>query len=130
MAKAKSKAVVSVADGSGGLAQVVDHRFDRRQWPIQFDVGLPQADTWLRYLAAECRKRNWGCSSLGQMDAKENSGSITVTSGPPGQPQLNLVWERKRDGPLRLRAGSIRDLLDWGELPVRRDVLEENAVLR
>jgi hypothetical protein len=41
------------------------------------------------------------------MDAEENSGSITVTSGPPGQPQLNVVWERKRDGPLRLRAGSV-----------------------
>ena len=107
MAKTKSKAVLSVADGTGGLAQEIDHRFDRTQWPIQFDVDPPQADTWLQYLGAECSKRNWGSSGLGQIDAKENSGSITVTSGPPGQPQLALVWERRRDGPLRLRARSV-----------------------
>lgn len=109
--KKKSKAMVLAADGTGGLAQVVDHRFDAAEWPIQFKIETPHADTWLRYLRAECRKRNWGCSSLGQMEAKENSGSITVTTGPPGQAQLDIVWERKRDRPLYVRARKSGDPL-------------------
>jgi hypothetical protein len=34
MAKAKSKAVIMVADGAGGMAQVQDYRFEQGQWPI------------------------------------------------------------------------------------------------
>ena len=37
---------------------------------------------------------------------RENSGSITVSSGEPGSPQLAVVWDRKRDGPINIRARS------------------------
>jgi hypothetical protein len=103
MAKAKSNATIMAADGSGGMAQVQDRRFDAGEWPIAFDVPKEQADTWLQYLSAESDKSGWSCSSFGQIDARENSGSVTINSG-SGQPQLIVVWERKRGRFLRVRA--------------------------
>jgi len=41
------------------------------------------------------------------MEARENSGSITVSAGSPGQRQVAVVWERKRAGPLQVRARSV-----------------------
>src|SRR5690348_822442 len=101
MAKAKSKAIVMGTDGASGMAQVQDRRFEAGNWPIRFEVPKEHADSWLQYLSAGCEKHGWGCSSFGQIDAKENSGSITVNTGGPEQPQLAVVWERKRAGPIK-----------------------------
>ena len=60
----------------------------------------------MRYLNAECGRRGWSSSGIGQLEARENSGSITVSSGEPGSPELAVVWDRKRDGPINIRARS------------------------
>jgi hypothetical protein len=106
MVRRKSKATIMVADGAGGMAKVQDRRFENGDWPIRFVVPKEQADTWLRYFDAECGRRGWSSSGIGQLEAPENSGSITVSSGGPGSPQLAVVWDRKRDGPINVRAGS------------------------
>src|SRR5436309_3368015 len=103
MAKAKSKAIIMAADGAGGMAQVQDRRFENlREWP-NFDVPKEQANSWLHYLSAQCQRRGWRCGSFGQLDGKENSGSINVHTGGSDQPQLAIVWERKRGGPIKVR---------------------------
>jgi hypothetical protein len=107
MVKAKSKANVMVTDGDGGMVPVQDRRFDKMaDWLIHFEVPKAQADTWLQYFDAECAKRGWSRGSMRQIDARENSGSITVTTGDAGTPQLAVVWERKRAGALNVRARS------------------------
>lgn len=103
MAKAKSKAIITAADGAGGMTQIQDRRFENvRDWP-SFEVPKEQADTWLHYLSTECQRRGWGCSSVGQRDGKENSGSITLSTGGPDPPQLAIVWERQRGDPIKVR---------------------------
>jgi hypothetical protein len=104
MAKRKSRAEVMVADGAGGMVKVEDRRFDRSDWPIRFEIPPEhkQADRWTRYLRAECEHRGWSVSSLGQLERAENSGTITVTGN--GKPQLEIVWEHKREGALNIRA--------------------------
>jgi hypothetical protein len=42
MAKTKSKAIVSVADGAGGMMEVKDRRFENGDWPIKFEVPVEQ----------------------------------------------------------------------------------------
>jgi hypothetical protein len=106
MARAKSKAIIMTADGAGGMAQVQDRRFEQGDWPIRFEVPVEQADTWLQYISAECQKRGWSTCGIAQLEAKENSGSITVNTSGTGQPQLAVVWERKRGGPIKVRARS------------------------
>ncbi len=107
MAKAKSKATIMVADGFGGMMPVQDRRFEPPfDWPIRFEVAREQADTWLQYFSVECERRGWSSGGIGQLEAKENSGSITVNTGAAGQPQLVVVWERKRGGPIKVRARS------------------------
>ena len=106
MAKAKSKAIIMVADGVGGMAQVQDRRFEKDYWSIRFDVPKDHADTWLQYLSAECGRRGWSSGGITQLEAEENSGSLTINIDGPGQPQLAVVWERKRGGPLKVRAWS------------------------
>lgn len=106
MVRRKSKATIMVADGGGGLAKVQDRRFEIGDWPIRFIVPTEQADTWFRYFNAECGRRGWSSSGIGQLEARENSGSITVSSGGPGSPQLAVVWDWKRDGPINIRARS------------------------
>jgi hypothetical protein len=106
MAKRKSKAVIMAADGAGGMVPVLDRRFDQGDWPVQFHVPREAADTWLQYLSAECRRRGWSLASFGQIEAKENSGSITVSTATAEPLALAVVWERKRGGPLRIRARS------------------------
>src|SRR5262245_46853565 len=87
-----------VASGSGGMMQVQDRRFQPRgDWPVRFEVAPEFADTWLRYFYAECARRGWSRGGMGQLEAKENSGSITVNTGTGSQ--LALVWERRRGGP-------------------------------
>ena len=107
MAKAKSKATIRVSAGAGGMVQVEDRRFEAGDWPIRFVVPKDQADTWLRYLSTECSRRGWSCRAISQLEARENSGSITVNRGKAGKAQLAVVWERKRDGPMKVRAQSV-----------------------
>jgi hypothetical protein len=45
MAKTKSKAILSVADGAGGMMEVKDCRFEKRDWPIRFEVPVEQERT-------------------------------------------------------------------------------------
>ena len=103
MAKKKSSAQVFVPGASGRMVLVEDHRFDQGSWPIQLEVPATDADLWMQYLQAECDERGWNHSSIGQMAADENSGSITVQGGPYA---VTIVWERQRKGPLTLRAKS------------------------
>lgn len=103
MAKTKSKVIFSVADGAGGMIEVKDRRFEGG-WPIQFEIPVKQeqADRWSRYLAWGCHQRGWSPSALGQLERAENSGTITILAS--GKPQLEIVWERKRERPLKVRA--------------------------
>lgn len=39
MVRAKSKATIVVPDGTGGMVQVQDRRFEAGDWPIQFEVS-------------------------------------------------------------------------------------------
>src|SRR5262249_37480024 len=73
-------------------------------WPITFEIPVEreQADRWSRYLAWGCQQRGWSSSALGQLERSENSGTITILAG--GKPQLEIVWERKRGGPLKAKA--------------------------
>ena len=104
MAKTKSKAIISVADGAGGMREVKDHRFEKGDWPIKFEIPVEQeqADRWPRYLSAGCHRRGWALSGLGQLERTANSGTITITVN--GKPQLDVVWERKRNRPMKGRA--------------------------
>lgn len=112
------------------MTPVQDRRFEKGDWPIQFDIPSDRADTWFQYLSSECTRRGWSCSAIQQMDAKENSGSFTITNGAASGSQLVLVWERKQRGPLKLRARSIGTpeilLADAEELFAR--VTEHNQV--
>jgi hypothetical protein len=104
MAKSKSKTIFSVADGAGGMMEMKDRRFEKGDWPIKFDVPVEQeqANRWPRYLNAGCQRRGWSSPALGQIERAENSGTITIIAN--GQPQLDIVWERKRDRPMKVRA--------------------------
>jgi hypothetical protein len=104
MVKSKSKAIFSVADGAGGMMEVKDRRFENGDWPIRFEIPVEQeqADRWTRYLSAGCQRRGWSSSAFGQLDRAENSGTITIIAN--GQAQLDIVWERKRDRPMKVRA--------------------------
>jgi hypothetical protein len=101
----KPKANVMVADGAGGMVKIEDRRFDQGHWPIRFEVPAEndQADRWFRYVNAECRRRGWSAASLGQLDRAENSGTLNINPS-PGKPPIEGVWERQRDGPIKVRA--------------------------
>src|SRR5260370_31222836 len=103
----KSRAIVSVPDGTGGMARVHDRRFEAGNWPIRFTVPEgDEAETWLRYLSRECHRRNWNTGGLAQLDARENSGTITINADGPAGRQIAVVWDRNRCGPLEIRAHS------------------------
>jgi len=106
MTRAKAKATILVPDGAGGMVKVPDRRFEPGDWPIQFQISAKQADTWLRYFHAEYERRGWSSSSIGQFEARDNSGSITVNTGGANKPSLAVVWERRRDRPIHVRARS------------------------
>jgi len=106
MAKAKSKAKFMVADGAGGMVPVQDRRFEQGNWPISFEVPSEKADSWFSYLSAECARRGWSSGGVTQIEPRENSGSLTVNSGGAGQAQIAIIWERRRNGPLKVRAKS------------------------
>ena len=108
MANKKSGARLRVLDGAGGLREVGDHRFDGTPWPIELRIAAEDAQAWMAHVAAEAETRGWGSAAIGQLDADQNSGSLTLhlTSGPVGQ-SIDVAWERKRDAHLdaRLRPG-------------------------
>jgi hypothetical protein len=86
MVRAKSKTTIMVADGAGGMAKVQDRRFETGDWPIRLEVPQTQADTWFRYFYAECGRRGWSSHGIGQLEARENSGSITGQFRRAGKP--------------------------------------------
>jgi hypothetical protein len=98
MAKSKPRSTIMVADGAGGMRKMTDHRFEAGDWPISFGIPVEgeQADLWPRYLAAACHRRGWAYPALGQLERAENSGTINVMAN--GKPELEIVWERKRNG--------------------------------
>ena len=105
MIRKKTRAIVGVPDGSDGMRQLSDRRFEKGDWLEQSEFAGGEADTWLQYLAQECRRRDLQCAGISQIDARENSGSYTIRPiGPDPQPELVVVWERKRDGPLIVRS--------------------------
>src|SRR5882762_740942 len=108
MANQKSGAQLVVADGAGALREVKDHRFDDTPWPIELRVEAGDAQAWMAHVTAEAETRGWRSASFGQLDAEQNSGSLTlhITSGPTG-PSIDVAWEKKRDAHLdvRLRPG-------------------------
>lgn len=105
MARQKIKSTIHVGDGAGGLVPLGGLRFDTGEWPIRFDVPAELADHWIAHLEAECSERGWGSSSLAQLEAIENSGTIAVKTGTAGDsPALEIVWERPRGGSISVRA--------------------------
>ena len=105
MPKKKSGAQIHVADGTGGMRQVDDLRFEASEWPIELVVPADEAETWMAHLNAEAEERSWHSSSFSQLEAAENSGTLSVhTANGPSPPTLDIVWERPRGKELRRRA--------------------------
>jgi hypothetical protein len=102
--KAKSKVIVSVADGVGGMVPVEDRRF-QKAWPISLEASASQAENWLTYLAAEAERWSWSWSGIEQLEAGENSGSVTLRDAQTGRAQVELIWSRERNGSLKVSAG-------------------------
>ncbi len=105
MPKQKSSAQIHAADGAGGMRQIADFRFETDEWPIALVVPAKDAETWMAHLSAEVEERGWNSSSLSQLDAAENSGTLSVhAANGPSPATLHIVWERPRGKELRLRA--------------------------
>jgi hypothetical protein len=105
MPKQKSSAQIHVADGAGGMRQVADLRFEAGEWPIEFVVPANDVESWMAHLNAEAEERGWNFSSFSQLDATENSGTLSVhPANGPSPATLDIVWERPRGKELRLRA--------------------------
>lgn len=96
--KTKSAVIVGTFDGR----TITDRRFEVGQWPVAFEVETPYADAWLTYFAMECEQRGWSCTNLAQLGARENSGSFTI--GISGTNSATLVWERRKNKPLKIKA--------------------------
>jgi hypothetical protein len=78
MRRSKPKAKLKVADGAGGLLEVVDRRFDRVEWPISFQVPAAEAENWFHYLQFECERRGWSSAGMSQLQSRQNSGSLML----------------------------------------------------
>ncbi len=105
MSKQKSGTQIHVADGTGGMRQLSDLRFDAEEWPIALVIPPQHAETWMAHLSAEIEERGWNSSSLSQLDAVENSGTLSVhTANGPSPPTLDFAWERLRGKEMKLRA--------------------------
>lgn len=105
MPKRKSGAQTYVADGAGGMRPVTDLRFEDGAWAIDLVVPARDAETWMAYLDAEIEDRGWNSSGFSQLDAEENSGTLSVHAQiGPSPPTLDIVWEKTRGGDLHLRA--------------------------
>jgi len=105
MPKQKPSAQIQVADGASGMRPVTDLRFEAGDWPIELVIPAKDAETWMAHLRAEMEERGWSASGLSQLDGAENSGTLSVhTASGPSPPGLDIVWEKPRGAPLRLRA--------------------------
>jgi hypothetical protein len=101
--KTKTKSRHMIADGVGGMAEVHDRRFEpAHAWPIHFAVPKERAENWFRYLEFECERRGWNSGGLTQLEARENSGSVTCYH--QGAEKLIVAWDRARGGVLKIRA--------------------------
>src|SRR4051812_11224949 len=97
MAKRKSAARLHVADGAGAMREVTDLRFDANDWPIKLVVPANNAEAWMAHVNAESQERGWNLSSFSQLNATENSGTLSVhTAVGPTPATLDIVWERPR----------------------------------
>jgi len=68
MTRSKSKAIITAADGAGGMRQIHDRRFEKGDWPIRFVIEDPRhADNWLKYLSSECTARGWNSGGIAQL---------------------------------------------------------------
>ena len=114
--KAKLRSRITVADGADGMIQVEDRRFERREWPISFEVPVGQAENWFHYLLAECERRGWSSVGMSQLDPRENSGSQMLLAA--GAERLSITWDRIRGGILKVRArpAATLDLAEAQEL--------------
>ena len=105
MPKQKSSAQIHVADGTGGMRQVSDLRFEAGEWPIVLVVPASQAENWMAHFSAETEERGWISSWYSQHDATENSGTLSVrAANEPSPATIDIVWERPRGKKLQLRA--------------------------
>ena len=57
---------------------MTDSRFEEGDWPIQLEVSANEAKNWMAHLHAEIDHRGWLSSSFSQLDATENSGTLSV----------------------------------------------------
>ena len=105
MAKQKPSAKIQVADGAGGMRPVIDHRFEAGPWLIELVIPTKDAKTWMAHLNAERQERSWSSSGISQIDADENSGTLSVhAANGPSPPTLHIVWEKPRGADLFVRA--------------------------
>lgn len=105
MAKQKTGAQIRSADGVGGMRQVGNLRFESGAWPIELTVSAENAESWMAQLGAEAEARGWSATSLSQLEAEENSGTITIhTANGQASAGIECIWERRRGEKLRLRA--------------------------
>src|SRR5260370_18902359 len=102
MRRSKPKSKIMVADGAGGLLEVVDRRFERRDWPISFQVPAVEANNWFRHLEFEFERHGWSSAGMSQLQSRENSGSLMLLDA--GAEKLSVVWDRARGEALNIRA--------------------------
>lgn len=105
MPKQKPSTQIHVADGTGGMRPVLDHRFEAGPWPIEFVIPTKDADSWMAHLDAEMKERGWSASGISQIDVEENSGTLSVhVANGPSPPTLHIVWEKPRGADLCVKA--------------------------
>jgi hypothetical protein len=105
MSKQKSSVEIHITDGAGGMRPVSDLRFETAEWPIELVVPAKDADIWMAHLGAGVQERGWSSSGLSQIDAVENSGTLSVhAANRTSPPTLHIVWEKPRDAALRVKA--------------------------
>jgi hypothetical protein len=123
MPKQKPSAQIHIADGAGGMRQVTDLRFEAGEWPFNLVVPAKDAEAWMAHLNAETEERGWSSSSFSQLEASENSGTLSVhTETGPSPATLDMAWDRLRGKELRLRARPSGDPIL--SLDVARDFIE------
>lgn len=120
-----------VADGSGGLAPVTDRRFEPDGWAFVSQISADQIDDWFLHLRRECTERGWSLYGIQQLDAKENSGSTTVSYRGDPPIEMAIAWERKSAGRLSIRAkGTGSAALSADEIKAFFDKVDERCRAR
>ena len=105
MPKQKSGSLVHVPDGTGGMRQIADLRFEEGDWPIILNIPARDAENWMAHVSAETEERGWSSNSFAQLDSAENSGSLFVHTSIGQTPAtLEIVWEKTRGKELHVRA--------------------------